>query len=80
MKIGPKYLIDIGNWLDVFFIIFGYANIYTLIFAEEMLKFYSKVIFVLTTFLSIGKTFKTMKSQKKFSTIVTMISNVFLDI
>lgn len=48
--------------MDVLFIVFGYANIYTLIFAEEMLKFYSKVIFVLTTFLSIGKTFKTMKS------------------
>ena len=62
MKVGPDYLTDTSNWLDVFFIIFGYANIYTLLFAEEMLKFYSKVIFVLTTFLSIAKTFKTMKS------------------
>jgi len=62
MKVGPDYLADLGNWVDVLFIFFGYANIYTLFFAEEMLKFYSKVIFVLTTFLSIAKTFKTMKS------------------
>jgi len=62
MKVGPKYLTDSGNWGDVSFIVFGYFNIYTLIFSEEMLKFYSKVVFVITTFLSISKTFKTMKS------------------
>ena len=62
MKVGPKYLTDVSNWADVSFIVFGYFNIYTLIFSEEMLKFYSKVVFVITTFLSIFKTFKTMKS------------------
>jgi len=62
MKVGPKYLTDFSNWADVSFIVFGYFNIYTLIFSEEMLKYYSKVVFVITTFLSIFKTFKTMKS------------------
>ena len=47
MKVGPKYLTDLGNWAEFSFIVFCYFNIYTLIFSEEIFKFYSKVVFLL---------------------------------
>lgn len=71
---------QLSNYIDVGYIVIGFVNIFSLLYTEGKLSFNSEIIFIVTIFLTVAKKFRTMKSQKRFSTIVTMLANVFVDL
>ena len=68
-----------SNLLDVAHIFFGFLNIYyQIMVGPDFLS--SQLIIIFECYLSLAKTFQFMKMVLAFSSIVTMIINVFLSL
>ena len=78
-KTGVGYFFQMSNQLDLAHIFFGFLNIYYQIkVGPDVLS--SQLILIFECYLSLAKTFQFMKMVLAFSSIVTMIINVFLNL
>ena len=80
MKTGPgEYLMDYGNWFDIFYII---GSILMSIFhlVTSPFFFVSKAVMIFVITQSIVRTFKTMRIITLYSPIVTMLQTVIYDL
>jgi hypothetical protein len=76
---GLKYFSSMNNMLDLMHIFFGFLNIYYQInVGPDSLD--SQLIIIFECYLSLAKTFQFMKMVLAFSSVVTMIINVFLSL
>jgi hypothetical protein len=80
MKVGPlEYFTDTVNWIDILYVI-GSLAMSILHFITSPFLFLSKAVMIFVIFVSILKTFKSMRIITLYSPIVTMLQTVVFDL
>ena len=79
MKSGINYFYQGSNYIDIVHISMGFLNIYMQIYVGTW-DYLSKVVLIIVIMTSLKKTFAYMRIFPEFSSIVTMINCVIIDL